>query len=103
MTIHQAVSIKKIIKKITISEYLIRHIGGSNNRGEENNALLAVPTFTDEELKGQLSTFPSLRVPQMSYMARYPSECLCLTTRNSFNDSIKIAKASIFTKKLIDQ
>lgn len=33
-------------------------------------------TFTDGEPYGQFNTFPSLRLPQMSYIAQYSSECL---------------------------
>ena len=34
-------------------------------------AYVAKYTFTDGDGKGQFSTFPSVRAPQMSYIAQY--------------------------------
>lgn len=36
-------------------------------------------TFTAGTLKGQLSTFPSVRAPQISYIAQYPADFLAST------------------------
>lgn len=35
-------------------------------------------TLTDGEPRGQFKTFPSIRFPQISYIAQYSSECLSL-------------------------
>ena len=40
-------------------------------------------TLTAGMLKGQFSTFPSLRAPQISYIAQYPADCLPSTLQRT--------------------